>query len=333
MKDQVISLFYSIGNISIIRKMVKPFQGKAAILLYHRVLPEIVASNNSYSYSITTDMFSEHMRYISENFTPISLDELQHHINHSRDKQLPVVITFDDGYKDTLEYAYPILKKYDIPATIYITTGFPERDVEIWWYELDEICRMKNYIGFELDGKRLEWNLGSAIDRLRCVNEIGDILMTKDYSEQKRIMELARGTISPIDLNEHCLGWDEVKELDKDPLVTIGAHTHTHPVLSNLSEQDAFDEILHSKKLLEEKLCHSIDHFAYPFGEKEHAGAREYEAVKEIGFKTALSTVCTPLNDNTNIFSLPRHVVTNCHDIGRLRVKLSGLNALIGKQA
>ena len=108
------------------------------------------------------------------------------------------------------------------------------------------------------------------------------------------------------------LTWDQIKQLASDPLVTIGAHTANHYVLSSLSVEEVRYEILESKRILETKLEKQIDHFAYPFGNRREAEAREFSIAAQCGFKTAMTT------RTGNIFSghdahlniLPRYDLT-----------------------
>ena len=79
--------------------------------------------------------FAEQMSYLSEDHEVVSMDELVAHLEGDS-KEFVVAVTFDDGYKDNLTHALPILEQYNIPATIYITTRFPEGDTWMWWYEI-----------------------------------------------------------------------------------------------------------------------------------------------------------------------------------------------------
>ncbi len=114
------------------------WRGNALVLLYHRVLlneeSEKYFNPNSYIH-ISSRNFDSHISELSSKYKVISIDQLSQHIAQKRE-DFAVAITFDDGYKDNLTYALPILEKYGVPATIYVTTRFPEGDTWMWWYEL-----------------------------------------------------------------------------------------------------------------------------------------------------------------------------------------------------
>ena len=119
------------------------------------------------------------------------------------------------------------------------------------------------------------------------------------------------------------LNWGEIKILEEHPLVTIGAHTHSHPNLSILKESEVFFEISHSKKLIEKNLKQQIDHFAYPYGTLNEASTREYELAKQHGFKTAVTTV--PISGRvTNMYAVPRYGIPYNLNAYGLQGKLSG---------
>ena len=120
-------------------------KGKGAILNYHRVLPSNKIDNSLVNISVSTDNFINQLNYLTKNFNIISLDELLLHLK-SKSNEFKIAITFDDGYKDNLNYAYPILEKFDAPATIYIITKFINNKFIPWWIKLDYFIKNKKKI-------------------------------------------------------------------------------------------------------------------------------------------------------------------------------------------
>ena len=201
------------------------------------------------------------------------MDELPDHLTSSSD--FAIAVTFDDGYKDNLTYALPILKKYNIPATIYITTRLPEGDCRMWWYELEELCYSHNSIVFTIKGKSYNFKIQDRTQKTRCFRKIHNLIQSLSENEQKLLMGFIRQGKKPKNYKKYCLTWGEIQQLDREPLITIGAHTHSHANMKQLTIEEMEKEILTSKLLLEEKIGHTIDHFAYPYGTSNEVGSRE----------------------------------------------------------
>ena len=137
-KKHLKKYFYLLGTLKPLQKIVVPWRGSGAILLYHRVLPDnIVESDNSPTsgLAVSETRFNQQMEYLRKNYTIVSMDQMAEHLISSS-KEFLVAITFDDGYKDNLTHALPILELHNIPATIYVTTRLPEGDTWLWWYEI-----------------------------------------------------------------------------------------------------------------------------------------------------------------------------------------------------
>jgi peptidoglycan/xylan/chitin deacetylase (PgdA/CDA1 family) len=330
-KARARTLYYFIGGFPPVASIMNRYRGSAAIIVFHRVLPSHEIADDLTKNAIPIEQFESQMKHLAQYYLPIAIDDIS--ADSKNDDRLPVVVTFDDGYKDNLTHALPILKKYQIPATIYITTKFPEGDGSMWWYELYDLCLKKDAISFKRGDEFHEWLLKTKKDRDMCYADIHAILLSSNYSSQNEIMNQIRDGIKPASYGEICLTWEEIKLLDEEPLITIGAHTHSHPVLAQLTLDDAFSEMLISKQLLEKHLKHKVEHLSYPFGNTEHAGEREYTLAKEIGCKTAVTTISGSINATTGLFNLPRHGISSAHhDIKILDVKLSGWSAFWGRQ-
>jgi hypothetical protein len=125
--------------------LIKFLRGKGAILNYHRVLPSNKIDNSLVNISVSTDNFTHQINYLKNNFDIISLDDLLLHLK-SKSNEFKIAITFDDGYSDNLDYAYPILEKLKAPATIYIITKFINNKVIPWWIKLDHFIKNNSKI-------------------------------------------------------------------------------------------------------------------------------------------------------------------------------------------
>jgi peptidoglycan/xylan/chitin deacetylase (PgdA/CDA1 family) len=332
MKSKLRNLYYSVAGNKYIRSFFQSyFSNSVTILMYHRVLSEIQMNWHPFisnGISISTDYFEEHIRYIRENYRVLTLDDYVTR-NFIDEKKPPVIITFDDGYKDNLLNALPILRKYKIPAVIYVVTRFMEGDTSMWWYELDEICTTRQNIEFEWRGKKHSFILRNIGERQKCFRILRNLAVRHDLEDQKLLMERVRGNSKGKSYDDFVLNWNDVIKLDKEELITIAAHTHNHVALRYLSEKEAKWEMSYSRQLLEEKLDHSVSHFSYPFGTEAEAGMREYNLAKVNNFLSATTTINLPNKPETSSWCLNRQGMMRNDDLSRLQIKLSGLNSQI----
>jgi peptidoglycan/xylan/chitin deacetylase (PgdA/CDA1 family) len=282
--------------------------------------------------AVSDKYFENHLQYLKENHEVISMDEMHNHIlNDSSD--FYVVITFDDGYKDNLDIALPLLEKYNMPATIYITTRFPEGDGWMWWYELEQFVMENVSIDFSFNGFSIKSQMNTHRQKLKCYHQLRDFVTNQKEKNQLSFLTSLTGNDSRKDYSNLMLDWSEIRKLSNHDLITIGAHTHTHPNLKILSKAEVESEMKESKHLLEEKLGFSIKHFAYPFGKVSNYGLREIDLLIDLGYKTAVGTHFNPINFSelkTNYFSLPRLAGLQ-HGSTNLKSRLSGTEAIVRK--
>tara|TARA_Y100001970_G_scaffold2704_1_gene3203 strand:+ start:58139 stop:59158 length:1020 start_codon:yes stop_codon:yes gene_type:complete len=334
LKTNIKNLFYSFGNSGISKRLVNRWKGDAIILCYHRVSKNKKRSNflNPCD-SLNTDqiLFEEHLNHLSSNYNCVSLSEL---MNSSNDEHngFKVAITFDDGYKDNYQNALPILEKYNIPATIFISTRFIEGDIQTWWYDLWEIVLNNSRLDFQINEKQYSVVITSITRKLKIYHLISNYLIMMDYKSQTTFMKKLISKYPVQVYKQEFLNYDELNKLNNHQLITVGAHSHNHSSLSNISNRELLFEISHSKKLLEKKLKSKIEHIAYPYGRKENISTRVIEATREVGYKYGYTTLCRKFNRNDPYY-VPRHLINDSIDLKKLQVKLSGFNAFWGLQS
>lgn len=301
------------------------WRGSAIVLCYHSVQPDNVVKHYRGPYAdlaMSEILFDQHLAYITKHYNVVSIDDLILHIEEPSDKFV-VAITFDDGYKDNLINVLPILEQYSVPATFYINTCFPEGDTWIWRFELWDHIQSVDYVEFNFQSKILKWNTKSIKEKNNCYCQIEKWIKNLNYDNQKQLIKSITNSLSRKKYPELCLTWDEIKILDGNKLVTIGAHTHTHPNLRILDDKEALFEINNSKCLLEEHLKHDINHFAYPYGTVNEAGKKEFELVEQLGFQTAFTTRFDPIV-SPDFHSIPRLGIEHFLTTKGLKSKLSG---------
>ncbi|BAU47919.1 polysaccharide deacetylase [Sulfurifustis variabilis] len=225
------------------------------ILMYHRVVRGLPQDQ----LTVSPERFEEQMAVLARTRRVMSLADAALALGSGERQAGAVVVTFDDGYRDNLTVALPILEKYRIPATIFVTTDFCDQ-----------------------------------------------------VSSHPRYGERAAG----LHLN-----WDEVRELLRSPLISIGSHTVSHPYLQRLDPEAARREIGESRRRIEARIGRPVEFFCYPSGD---FGEREMRYVQEAGYRAAVS-VAPGLNRRaTPRYALRRTEVTDRDGARELRAKLHG---------
>jgi peptidoglycan/xylan/chitin deacetylase (PgdA/CDA1 family) len=262
----------------------------------------------------------------------VSLDQVHDRLVYpgSRGRRF-VCFTFDDGYRDNLTLGLPIFRRFEAPMNVYVTTGLPDRTLFYWWRGLERVVLRHECIELAGDGVLSRMNTRTLTEKRATYSRL-----CRFFSPRSR-HDLARGFMAQhgVDpdglLEEDTLSWAELSWLARDGLVTIGAHTITHPVLSELDEASARREIAGGRARLEERLGKRVEHLAFPFGNAAACHHREFELARRAGYKTATTTqVCNIFPDHDrDLWSLPRISLDDTADQpSAIDQHLSGVTAL-----
>lgn len=224
----------------------------------------------------------------------VSLDEAHRRIMADDGSSRFACLTFDDGYRDNFKWAYPVLKRYGIPFTIFVTAAFADGTGHLWWRTLETAISANRSVTIEIDGHEMTFVCGTTAEKYSAVRSIGQALASLgDEAKLRAAMEnlAARLRIdTAAACSASCMSWRELAQLATDPLVTIGAHTMSHPKLRTLDTETAHDEIKGSIDRIERALGTRPEHLAYPYGDASAAGEREFAIAAKLGLKTALTT-------------------------------------------
>ncbi len=261
----------------------------------------------------------------------IDLDEVHRRLTERDFRRRFVSITIDDGYRDTLEHAYPALKRYDAPFAVYVPTSFPDRLGQLWWLALEAIIARNARIGLLIDGVERHFDCASLADKRVLFEDLYWWLRSFETEDELR---RAVGDLCGryrIDIarycDDMCMTWEEIVQLAADPLVTIGAHTVNHVILNKVTDRSVRTEIQMGTAVLEAALGKKPEHFAYPFGDSRSAGPREFQVAADLGFKTAVTTRPGVLfaEHRDHLLALPRISINgNYQALRYTRVLLSG---------
>ena len=272
------------------------YEGVGAILTLHHVRPENDAAFHPNRILEITPEFLEAM--IGEmrrmEIDLISLDEMAQRLKRGDTGRRFVCITFDDGYRDNKQFAYPILKAHKVPFAIYVPSSFITRSGELWWLALETLIASNNEISLDMDGARRLFSLRSTEEKEDAFAEIYWWLRSQSSDlvirNTMRVVCGRYGVDVRLFCDELCMTWSDLAELAADPLVTIGAHTVNHPFLAKMPIEKAREEIENGAQALMVRLGKRPQHFSFPFGDAESAGPREFALAAELGFQTAVTT-------------------------------------------
>jgi peptidoglycan/xylan/chitin deacetylase (PgdA/CDA1 family) len=264
---------------------------KAVVLMYHRVLeagdPEI-ASVQPGMY-VTADTFAMHAATLRREFAVIPLGELINRLAAGQSLRGCCSITFDDGWRDNYRCAFPILKRWQLPTTIFLATGFIGSNRRFWPDEVGGLLRGRSRrptSGGPLRA-RLAAEAGGRLDDGEGIERA--IAALKSWRPEERaalIAELRAGRPQPSG-ERALLDWEEVREMKASGFVAFGAHTVNHVILDQVSAEEAEREIRQSREDLESRLGEACGLFAYPNGNT--SGAIQ-AMLARCGFRGAVTT-------------------------------------------
>ena len=273
---------------------------KFVVLMYHRILRqnEIAGEIESGMY-VERDTFDKHMKFVKRNFEPVSFSNW---LKFTRTERLSpsgkpyCIVTFDDGWLDFYRNAYPILLRYEIPATVFLPTDFIGSTK---WFWTDRLARM---FAKKKSSKARTMKRDLAYPELRTIlrltgnhektrERIINLLKTKRLEIIEEILT-ALSELWEIELpvgERAFLNWEEVRELYNSGLIQFGSHTQSHPILTTLSKEEVVSELENSRNRLDAAGIIDLENlvFCYPNGSYD---SDIRDLVKKIGYKAAVTT-------------------------------------------
>lgn len=330
-------------NISITKRLrrgagrIKRYlERRVLILLYHRVAE---AELDPWALAVSPDNFAEHLQVLRKHGRVMGLGELAAGLIEGNLPRRAVVVTFDDGYADNLINAKPLLERFDVPATVFIASGYVGVDREFWWDELEKLFLRPGNLPrtLTLGGiNKTPWDLGETAEygwhshlrnlgwraweqndpsaRHGLYRSVWKIMHAMPEDERNRLRtELQTwGAMTQSARPTHrAMSAGEIKELVSGGLIEAGCHTITHPMLSGLGEASQREEICASKAHLEEIVGSPITVFAYPYGRPSDYTNYTVNLVREAGFVCGCSTTVGLVGTRSDQFQLPRLQIEN----------------------
>ncbi len=285
-------------------------KNRVLTLYYHRV------NNLKTDYNllcVSPIKFRQQMLYLKRNYQIVRFEENWNLLDSDA-----VAITFDDGYIDNLEYALPILEELEVPATIFISTGTMNQNKELWWDELEQLILEGDEVPIILRLRDDEfgclWNTSTWEYRRNCYKTL-HYLMKNCIAPDKREMWILQlwnwrqKNRIPRKMNL-TVSQKECRQFAESKLISIGAHTVSHPSLASLDRKQQEREIKFSVELLSKIIGDKVTLFSYPFGNPiTDFNEETIEICRQCGILKAASTENALWDSSTDIYRIPRKIV------------------------
>lgn len=311
------------------RALAPRYRGRGAILTFHHVSPDPVAQRPENAGLAITPQFLDATLHLVKRlgYRIVPLAELPAHLAGNGPPVL--ALTFDDGYRDNIRHALPVLEAHEAPFTMFVCTGFADRAAPLWWLDLEEAIERLASVRLAFPDGVLAAPAGTAEEKAQLWRQLYWRLRKHDEAVLEQTMKVLvdLSGIDPLGRVEAlCLNWQELRYLARHPLASIGAHTLSHPRLARIPEDRARAEIAESRRRIADQLGVDPLTFAYPVGDPSSAGSREFVMAKEAGFTLAVTTRPNVLRPGQPLHALPRISVNGHYQHERyVRALLSGV--------
>lgn len=289
-KPLILNTLYHLKIFDILRHIQRK---RVIILMYHRF------SDKKEPFKIQQSVFEKQIKFLLDKYNFISLREYSEILSGVRGDlpDNPIILTIDDGHWDNYIFAYPILKKYSVPATLFISTDFISHKAWLLSDKLQyvlSITKLSDFY-FHLGDKTIHFRLDNFQEWLKSQLTLFNYCRTIRNNEINDLIDrLARHL--KVDAPEQTVGdfqpltWDQIREM-YDNGIDFGSHTCSHSILSMISGDELKHEIVDSKREIESKLGVEINSFCYPNGQPEDLNNTVAEIVRDAGYSCAVTTI------------------------------------------
>ena len=311
---------------------------RLTVLAYHRVTNPYEAGFDMFipNVSATPAAFFSQMDYIERHFQVVSLDDILVWLNNRQPlPPNPLLITFDDGYQDNLQYAFPILLQHGFPAVIFLATSYIGEKKPFFW-DLTAYCfhhTEKDTAVLPLTGPQ-HWSDESG--RTAVMNNwLNKLKKLPNHEKETAIQQLPQTldvTISDDSFANLCLTWEQVRAMSQSG-ITFGAHTQSHPILTRMPLDAAREEITGSIARIKAETRCDVTSFAYPNGQLLDFNKSLVDILKEVGIKVAFTLLPGPSRPEevrNAPWAIRRIFVSHRDNLPRFAAKVMGLTRLTG---
>lgn len=334
------SIFYGSMQVTGLFELMRRMNAqKALILTYHGVL-ETGSENYVNRNCVSREMFEKQMLWLKRKYHPLPLSQMVEMIKGK--KTLPenaVAITFDDGFRNNFKVAFPVLQKYEIPATIFVTTDFVgTQGTKLWTERIDSIIYSATIrrLRLPIDGAEGTFDISTPENKIKSSDKIRKLLKSKSRDEREqhilmleRQIDGMRNFIDEMEERYAFLHWDDMAQMIKSGLIEIGSHTCSHSILSTLSHDEVKAELLNAKIALEAQLNRPCTLFSYPNGTEKDFSRRDKNILQETGYEAAFSQIDGLNRVGEDAYALKRINIVRSPNFPFFLSKITGIWGII----
>jgi peptidoglycan/xylan/chitin deacetylase (PgdA/CDA1 family) len=294
-------------------------RGTAIILMYHRVNE----GGDPFFPALPSADFERQVELLSRRYRVESFEEVAAWLRAGAPGEARVALTFDDGYADTRDVVWPILRRHRVTGTLFLSTAPPDSGAPLWLDRLRGLFKSTDaeVLDWPERGFRA-WPLATTPLRLAAARRLAAALKSAGGAEVEEALGGLALRLGPVPLPP-VLSWDDVRRMSAEGL-RIGAHTHRHYVLSRLAPAAARDEIAHSVERIESELGRAVESFAYPNGQRGDFDDRSRDVLRELGIAAACTAVPGFARPGDDPLSLPR-LPTRAPTLALFACRVAGL--------
>jgi peptidoglycan/xylan/chitin deacetylase (PgdA/CDA1 family) len=292
-------LMTATGLLPMLRSAFDIGRSSARVLAYHRVVPRVPEESLFTDVELVSawlDEFESQMRHLARHYRPMSCSEFVERLD--RGAKIPrrtVIVTFDDGFSDNFVHAYPVMRRYEIPATVFVATGYVDTGRRFWFEAVASMVCRTAAARCELSTLAAPIEIAEDLpDRRAALGRLLSHLKGLENGARIRALDELRSCLGvdpdAIDEVEHGpLTWDQVRDMAANG-IEFGSHTVSHPVLSRVLDMETLrSELVDSKSAIEREAGRPVIAFAYPVGGASAINEKVLEASRAAGYRLAFT--------------------------------------------
>ena len=331
LKFCILRVYFTLGLLLYKTRALRFYKGKGAILCYHRIIEDAIFDNDERGLvykgiSIKASEFKKQIIFLKKNYQIVSLDNFLNHIR-SNSKEFKLAISFDDGYRDFYDIAYPLIKHHKIPVTLYSSPSFIQSPKSAWWFDVLKHVFSAKKISFSYKDYKYKAILNSRRDKLKAFYYINSLLINSNLEEIKLIIRKLK--MKPVKLlSREFISLSEMKKIAKCKYITLGNHSMTHLAFNLLDLKDIQKDIYSSNLFFKKNFNEVPRHFCYPYGILPKDLKKACEIFRTQNIYSAVSLKPSKINSYTDVYNLPRINITQFNSTEDIKIKIEGFSNL-----